>query len=87
MSLYMTWKSFWDGFGKFMSGGLANFGTGSGYAAGGFSPQSSPTYDPKDPPPLVAPSEQGIEQANTGFDTSMDGTTASSFVGGSISHF
>lgn len=85
----MTWKKFWDGVGEFFKTGMQNFGSGAGYGAGGFSPQASPTYDPKDPPPLsdFTPHIQDIEQANNSFDTTMDSTIASSFVGSSISHF
>ena len=84
----MTWKSFWAGVGNFFKDGMANFGTGAGYGAGGFSPQASPTYDPKDPPPLPGlQDQQGYEQANTNFDTDRAGSMASSFLGAGVSHF
>lgn len=83
----MTWKSFWRGVGNFFKDGMQNFGTGAGYAAGGFSPQASPTYNPTDPAPLYAPNMQGVENVNNTFDTSRAGSMASSFLGTSVSHF
>jgi len=85
----MTWKTFWRGVGNFFNDGLANFGSGAGYGAGGFSPQASPTYDPKDPEPLsdFIPDAQGVEIANNNFDTDRAGSMASSYVGSGLSHY
>ena len=84
----MTWKSFWHDLWRGLSN-TKDSETGSAESGGKPDPGQAPDPQPTPPSPKPAPNPQGVEQANSTFDTSAMGVMGQSqqFSGNNTPHW